>query len=452
MKEVREDGSIPYAVVGHGVPMPTAQDDVSDQPLYLLWVACDYVLGTRDFAFLDEEMTGCAMLAESKARTIRVRSVLAECFRHLVEDVGTGPHGLMRMQMDDWLDALVFQAVKPELREEYIKVGESVLNSGMAAYVFERYATVLEIANENAERVAAVRKSAASHRAAVQAQWTGRWFRRAWLGPQLGWLGSDDLWIEAQAWAILGGAATPQQSSELARTMDEFLRQPSPIGAMRWSSGTHPERTPPAGARYRVCASLNGMFIQALAKVDGAMAWDEWKKNSLARHADAYPGLWYGTWSGPDVYNGVFRDPPGGLEASGEAMHGKKGGYSDVDFPVMNMHPHAWPLFSAAKMLGMEFTADGMTLRPQLPLDTYRFTSPLIGLERNAQGYQGWYAPHGMAGEWKLVIDLRAEEAAKVKSVRVNGGDNAVTREGDAIVVRGRSTPEKPLHWALIMS
>jgi hypothetical protein len=232
--------------------------------------------------------------------------------------------------------------------------------------------------------------------------------------------------------------------------MNEFLRRPSPIGAMRWSSGTHPERTPSAGARYRVCASLNGMFIHALAKVDCEMAWDEWKKNSLARHAEAYPGLWYGTWSGPDVYNGVFRDPPGGLEPSAEATRGKEG-FSDVDFPVMNMHPHAWPLFSAAKMLGLEFTAEGATLRPQLPLDTYRFASPLFGLERNARGYEGWYAPHGMAGDWRLVFDLRTEDAAKVRSIRVNGTESAVTRNGQAIVVRGRSTPERPLRWALIM-
>jgi hypothetical protein len=56
-----------------------------------------------------------------------------------------------------------------------------------------------------------------------------------------------------------------------------------------------------------------------------------------------------------------------------------------------------------------------------------------------------------MAGEWKLVFDLRAEEAAKVKSVRVNGTESAATRSGGAIVVQGTSTPEKRLNWALVM-
>ncbi len=52
LKEVKEDGSIPYSIVGHGVPMPTAQDDTGDQPLWMILVACEYVLATRDFAFL----------------------------------------------------------------------------------------------------------------------------------------------------------------------------------------------------------------------------------------------------------------------------------------------------------------------------------------------------------------------------------------------------------------
>ena len=45
--------------------------------------------------------------------------------------------------------------------------------------------------------------------------------------------------------------------------------------------------------------------------VDGAQAWDEWKKNCLALHAEAYPDVWYGIWSGPDTYNSVLSRYPG---------------------------------------------------------------------------------------------------------------------------------------------
>src|SRR6185437_3635744 len=35
LKEVRADGSIPYGIVGHGMPMPTTSDNSSDMPLWL---------------------------------------------------------------------------------------------------------------------------------------------------------------------------------------------------------------------------------------------------------------------------------------------------------------------------------------------------------------------------------------------------------------------------------
>ena len=57
--------------------------------------------------------------------------------------------------------------------------------------------------------------------------------------------------------------------------------------------------------------SLNGTLIWALALVNGELAWDEWKKNTLALHAEAYPDVWYGIWSGPDTYNSVLSKYPG---------------------------------------------------------------------------------------------------------------------------------------------
>ena len=47
------------------------------------------------------------------------------------------------------------------------------------------------------------------------------------------------------------------------------------------------------------------------------MAWDEWKKNTLARHADVYPDIWYNTWSGPDTLNSTVSKHPGETVNSG---------------------------------------------------------------------------------------------------------------------------------------
>lgn len=71
------------------------------------------------------------------------------------------------------------------------------------------------------------------------------------------------------------------------------------------------KREPGTSINGGVWPSLNATLIWALASADGEMAWDEWKKNSFARHAEVYPAIWYGTWSGPDVINAVSSEHPG---------------------------------------------------------------------------------------------------------------------------------------------
>ncbi len=168
-----------------------------------------------------------------------------------------------------------------------------------------------------------------------------------------------------------------------------------------------------------VWASLNQTLIWALAQVDPAMAWDEWLKNTFARHAEAYPDIWYSTWSGPDALHSVLSKHPGETPGGGFLRW--------TDFPVMNLHSHACALYSLSKLLGVEFTTGGLKLAPALPLDTYRFETPLLGVIKTPAGYEGWYAPL-RAGEW--TIEVRRPGAA-------------------ATTIRGKSAPGKPLNWSI---
>ena len=367
LKEVRPDGSLPYGIVGYGMVMPTNVDKASDLPMWLLWATSEYVLATRDVAFLNEELPTYPLYGPTAGKET-VRNLLARCYRHQVKEVGVGEHGIMRMLMDDWTDALVNEYVPAKLRDEYLRTGESTLNSAMATYVFDFYAAMLTYAGIDADLAEEACQQAEQHRKAVRAQWTGRWFRRAWLGPSLGWVGEDSLWIEPQPWTIIGGVASSEQARELARSMDELIRRPSPIGAMQISKGSRTAEA--AGAKIGtgedggVWPSLNGTLVWGLALVDGKMAWDEWKKNSFASHADVYPEIWYGTWSGPDTLNSVLNEYPGQTMLSDVLLKKRAGRHRLVfprdfgwtDFPVMNMHPHAWQLYMLAKLLGWNST------------------------------------------------------------------------------------------------
>jgi hypothetical protein len=456
LKETQPDGSLPYALVGAGVPMPS-EFLPSDQEMWLLWVLSEYVLATRDKAFLNEKIP-LYPRHEARADDPTVGELAMRSFRHLVNVIGVGEHGLARILMGDWNDMVVLGNVPKELRAEVAEKGETSLNAAMACYVLGYYAQMLAFVGD-AQAASEAQAKAAAQRTALRAQWTGRWFKRAWLGPHLetkdgGWLGVESLWLEPQPWAIIGGAATEEQSATLIRTMDELTRRPSPIGAIV-QSRPNPDMTNSPGIQENggVWPSINGTLIWALAQHDGAMAWDEWKKNSLARHAEAYPNIWYGIWSGPDTFNSIYSDHPGETQLfdphSANPKEREDWGFSWTDFPVMCQHQHAWPLYTAAKLLGLEFHERGLRLAPTLPLEAFAFESPLLGLRKEKNGYTGWYAP-SVAGTWEIEIRLQEGEKARQSQIKVNGVSQPAPKRGTTIHLHGESLPGKPLRWELI--
>jgi hypothetical protein len=452
-KEIQADGSIPYGIVGSGVPMP-AIFHPSDQEMWLLWTASEYVLATRDKSFLDDRIPIYPrQLASSTDPT--VRDLLQRSYIHLTQDIGVGKHGLMRLSNGDWNDEVVVfrsatasAASTSEVRQQ----AESVLNAAMASYVLDYYARMLAYV-EDTKAADQARAKVEAQRQAVRACWQGRWFRRAWLGPQLGWLGEDHLWLEPQPWSIIGGAATPEQRATLVASLNELVRKPSPIGALVQSKGD-PTMSSAVGTLTNggIWPSINGTLIWALALVDGAQAWDEWKKNCLALHAEAYPDIWYGIWSGPDTYNSVLSKHPGQtifVEASpNDHTLQAASGLNWTDFPVMNMHPHAWPLYSAAKLLGLAFHENGVSFQPTLPLAEYEFSSPLLGFMKSKDGYTGWYAPL-VAGRWEFELHLSEVEAARFRQVTINGQAARLSSPAQGIRFSGESKPGAPLRWEI---
>ena len=452
-KEMAPGGEIPWAIVGHGMWMSAAYRP-SDLHLWLLWLAAEYVLATRDVEFLDETVPLYPVYGPNVQQGT-VREHLACAFRTFVDDVGVGAHQLVRLFNGDWNDSAVLGHAPPEMEEEVRQRAESVLNAAMSIYVMEIYARMLDYTGD--ETLAAeARHFSAAQAEAVKQQWNGRWFKRAWMTEKLGWIGEDQLWLEPQPWALIGEVADATQQAELLEAMDELVRKPSPIGALLHSKGVEAMRH---GVGFLtnggVWPSINGTLIWALALVDGERAWEEYKKNMLAAHAEAYPDIWYGIWSGPDSYNSVLSPYPGhtqfhpSLKPDGPQnikMH--RSGMGWTDFPVMNMHPHAWPLYNVPKLLGLEFVAEGFVLAPSLPKESYRFESPLFGLEKSSEGYDGWYAPAG-AGEWTARLHLSKGELATLSTVTINDHESPLDVVDGAITFKGKSNPGQPMRWSL---
>jgi hypothetical protein len=431
LKEIQPDGSIPYAIVGHGVPMPCVYHP-SDLQLWVLWVASEYVLATRDRDFLNERIP-LYPNQQPSATDPTILELLQRCFTHITSTIGVGEHGLQKIYNGDWNDSIVYTHLTPEQRDVTIKVGESVLNAAMATYVYDYFALLLDFI-DHADLAPQAREKAQAQRTAVQAQWYESYYRRAWLSQDLGWVGEKQMWLAPQPWALIGRCVPPEKIPILIAAVDDLARKPSPIGALLQSQ---PDPTmkdePGTGTNAGIFYAINGTLIWALALVDGEMAWDEWKKNTLAHHADIYPDMWFGTWSGPDAYNSHFAKQPGS---------------TGVDFPVLNMHSHAWPLYSAIKLIGAEFHAQGLNLKPAIPLEDYEINTPLLGFRRSAGVYSGWYAP-STGGNWTISIALAFKELEGFKMVRVNGVVTDHHSSQGQVRFSGDSAPGAPLRWEI---
>jgi hypothetical protein len=114
----------------------------------------------------------------------------------------------------------------------------------------------------------------------------------------------------------------------------------------------------------------------------------------------------------------------------------------------MCLHQHAWPLYTAAKLLGLEFHERGLRLQPTLPMAEYDFNSSLVGVRKSKSGYAGHYEP-AAAGSWELEIQLPAAERARVHSLTVDGVAQALPAGTAPIKFKGVSQPGSPLRWEI---
>jgi cellobiose phosphorylase len=99
----------------------------SDLELWLLWLASEYVLATRDQDFLDETVPKYPS-RESDTNDPTVRELLASTYMRVTQDIGAGKHGLMRLFNGDWNDSIVVNRLTPAQVADVTQNGESVLN------------------------------------------------------------------------------------------------------------------------------------------------------------------------------------------------------------------------------------------------------------------------------------------------------------------------------------
>ena len=437
----RASGEIPYSMGEMCRPLP--QGTSNDLDLWLLWTAAEYGLASRDTPFFNEKLSW----RDGGSSTLWKHLVRA--FTH--QESLRGPHGgyLTAGTNGDWSD----------LSTAILGMTESTLVTAQLAYIYPRLAALADLrgAKGFARRL---RAAAAQDRAALSGQWTGRgWYSRGYAGNDQ--LGAGAIFGEPQPWALLAGVPTRSQARTLVTNIRRFLtgigappllHGPALIGSSQSPARDDPEVTErsfsglspnnavfPGGAWY----SVNGWLTLGLAHMAGivpharADAFDEFRRNTLAAHAHAYPDHWNGILSVDDVCYAFYEADPSRCGI----------GFTSA-YDTQIMHQPAWSLFDAIRLGGIEPTGRGYRIDPELPMRSFSLRLPRVGVAYSRGVARGYLRPAGH-NRLKMVVSLPAGSRPGDVQVFVDGRPNPVrVKHG-----QGRFTLQaeggKPVDWAL---
>ncbi|MBI5502875.1 MAG: Ig-like domain-containing protein [Deltaproteobacteria bacterium] len=405
-------GAISYSFTGYGVNEGAAiHERPSDLDIFFLFALAEYLAATGDRAFLDQHVPFHPRDAGHPARVAddTVLDHVRNAFLHLRDDVGLGPHGLVRIQDGDWSDGIVYEDLSPLAIAFTQANGESVPNSQVAVVVLPLLAAQLE--SLDAALAADLRAFAAGLEAPVRSTFGSRWFGRAWLRnsfDQAYLKGTDAasdpfaanfIDLEAQPWGLLAGLLDEAQRERVLDEVEARLDADSAAGPRLREGG-------------QVWPAISQLMTWAYARFRPASAWRSLAEHLYARHAESWPEQWIGIWSGPDGFSSSGSD--GGTWASPLTPM--------TDFPVANMNPEAMWLFGLLRTAGVEPVADGLSIRPPGGgPEAYTIQLPLLRVEVTPRRIGGRYRA---ANDGSIVLHVAVPDGA-TPVARIDGGSVA---------------------------
>jgi hypothetical protein len=375
----------------------------NDLDLWLLWTASEYGLASRDFSFFDQQVR------YQGAGSGSLWDHLKLAYQH--QEAQLGPHGdYVTGATGDWSD----------FSTEFLQMSESNLVTAQLAYVYPRLAQLADARGDHGF-AAQLRASGKRDLATTRREWTGRgWYSRGYSGNTQ--LGHGAIFGEPQPWAMLAGAPSPQHARTLVANVRRFLtgvgappqiHGPAKIGSSQSPSADDPAVTehsqPPigdfVGTHNAVWVggswyAINGALAWGLGTLEGVVphaldyAFDEFKRNTLAAHATAYPRHWAGVISVDDVCRSFYSDSP---EICGTGL--------STGWDGQIMHQPAWSLLDAIKLAGIVPTAAGYAIAPHLPFARFSLRFPKVGVAYERNRARGYVTPE-QGGPIQLTVKL----------------------------------------------
>lgn len=229
-----------------------------------------YLSETGDYALLDEKVT--SMYGD----TYTVFERFSRAMDWLLSSNARDDRGLSYIAQGDWCDPMNMVGPKG--------VGVSGWLTVATAYAVNLWASVCEQVNK--PEIAAKYRSGAedANKSANEHLWDGDWYARGITDDNVTFGIKDDkegrIWLNPQAWSMLGGAASPEQISKMLPQIDEQLTTPygvvmfgPPYTGMREDVGRVTQKYPGQGENgsvYNHAAAFYAWALYGIGEVDRA--------------------------------------------------------------------------------------------------------------------------------------------------------------------------------------
>ncbi len=185
--------------------------DFYDDHLWLILSTCAYIKESGDFSILDAPVGYADTPGSGETLLHHLETSIAYTMKK------RGPHGLPLIGHADWNDCLNLNCFSTEPNESFQTAGdvkdskaESVMIAGLFLYAARDLADLYNAMGKpgDATRISGLRDEMMS--IVEKEAWDGAWYRRAYdaAGKPVGSAENEEgkIFIESQAWCVLGGA------------------------------------------------------------------------------------------------------------------------------------------------------------------------------------------------------------------------------------------------------
>lgn len=342
LKKSDVKGTIPFNHTGNGV-VTSKFYQTSDQQLFFFYLLKEYLRITGDYDFLNEEI---AYYPFKDTRKERVLHRVGEYYRYLKEDVGLGPHGLVRLGNSDWND-IVFYRMDTKYNSFYYQ-NESLMNTTMAVAVLPGLSAALKKAGEkeaffgDAAYIKAISEDMDHFRKGVwdsflEDHGDRSFAKRMYFNQEA--VGVDNMFLEPQGFLMQVEEYDNSRKAELWSEIQKRILDSEVTGARQEEKMELSELYFGSRENGGIWYSLNGPLIIGLSTWNKDAAWGLFNRLTLNHQSKAFPQYWSSYWSSFDAIDSSIL-PSEGLHAQHITWtpEGTKMTYC--------AHIHAWLLYT----------------------------------------------------------------------------------------------------------